>query len=255
MLVSDLFSQPWVIGIASGIATALLVSFGNFIIRRLRAYKGPFSGQYLALNFDPNHGFVLVEEIICRHVGHLLSGTIRGITTLKITSTSVIPDTLLHYKAEYRLEGFVDERVLVVSYRTTSQAALNIGALVLKADNTGTTLSGIWSGLLRAEIGSGRCTWLRIQPAVRGSRKPELLLAKAVDYLEQARIAAKTVQIKPEIIAKIETPAPSTSCLLPDAAIIVARGDIISNVSKPEAPEQASSLPDDEEREDSKPID
>jgi len=174
-------TNPWLVSLVTALATALLLAMVRWLLRRVRALRGPFSGQYLALTESATSGRILVEKVSCRQVGDHLAGSIDGLGILSQTDGR-------HFSANrgaYRFRGEVDQGVFLISYKTRIPALLSSGTLTLKADPTGRLLSGVWSGLIRGQLQSAACHWIRILPRKRGKKGRGQLLELAREYVAQ----------------------------------------------------------------------
>ena len=129
----------------------------SFIYMRIRSLRGAFTGNYISLiQFDDSNK-LLIEFIECRHVGNRVTGIIYS-----IGSCDLIGAELKNYNKTigiYKFNGFFDERIIAVSYKTKSKREKSVGNITMRADPSGHVFIGMWSGFEEQEVLSGNCHW------------------------------------------------------------------------------------------------
>ena len=183
--------DPWMIAATTVVVTVAVVPLVSFCVRRIKGWFGAFSGQYLALTGDLKDGLILVEDVKCRHIGDRLTGIIRGVATLEIDTHTGQPKETAENKGKYSFVGFVDERLLVISYRSIIRAVHSSGSITLKADNVGRALFGTWAGLIEEAVETAPCAWLRAIPPISSKKKRDVFISYACKY-------ATTLQYAPD---------------------------------------------------------
>lgn len=127
---------------------------------------GPYTGQYAALTWQPDKRSVLVEKVLCRQIGGKLAGMISGMVYFNWDVSKQKHVERAENHAQYTFAGFLDQRVFVVSYRSTGPTHYSSGVIALKADSTGACFSGNWSGVYDDKIGTSKCVWLKLPPTI-----------------------------------------------------------------------------------------
>lgn len=179
-------TDPWVIGIGSALLGAMVTAVGRAIFRWFQAARGPFSGWYVALYFEPR-GPVLVEVVKCRHSGKNLRGTIWSIATFELGDLDEVKASD-GWRSEF--SGFVEERVLVLSYKSRERGTHSVGAMALKGDDVGKVFRGAWTGIAHGNVVSAECHWVRVRRSRWDQPFDEAMIAQARGYLDRLEGAA-----------------------------------------------------------------
>ena len=172
--------NPWFLGVTSSLIGAMLYLLLSKGYERLKACFGPFSGQYIALTWQPQPTgeiFIEIEDVRCHNNGRNISGRIYGVAYGKLEDTRMFSE-LGENKGIYRFDGFVDERVFVVSYRTMIRALHSCGAIALLGDSSGRVFMGSWAGLAGEEITDNFCVWIKMERRVSSQRKRAEFMAR-----------------------------------------------------------------------------
>ena len=187
MNIDTLPTDPWIIALASFIATVFITPLFLILLRILKSAFGVFSGQYLALTGDFRNGPILLEDVKCRHVDGQVAGKIRGVATLEIDrSEGPIKESQCN-RGNYRFSGFVDQRLLLVSYRSAIRGAHSSGSLALKADSSGNIFSGTWAGQVEENIETAPCLWIKVIPSVSLKRYRQAFIQQAIKHLQSPK--------------------------------------------------------------------
>lgn len=165
---SGIMTNPWLIATVAFLASQVGVPFINLIAHRVRARFGVFSGQYLALTGIPENGSILIESIRCRNIHERLTGTIKGIAVIPANEENSVA-SVIGNEAKYRFGGYVSERTLSVSYKSSKPRERSLGLIILKGDETGTVFSGQWAGSAGESLINTPCTWIRLDPPIATS--------------------------------------------------------------------------------------
>lgn len=184
MKIEEVIKNPWIISIVSAIVAALVIPLFIFIFKKLRSMFGIFSGQYIAMTGDFNCGPILIEDVRCHHFKNLLYGKIFGVAILKQNPENGDFMFFAENKAKYKLSGFVDERVFVISYNSKISGVQSSGAIALKGDTSGKIFGGIWSGIVTESIESAYCIWSRLRPKISSKRKKEDFISNAENLIK-----------------------------------------------------------------------
>jgi hypothetical protein len=181
-------TDPWVIGIGSALLGAMVTAVGRAIFRWFQAARGPFSGWYVALYFE-EQGPVLVEVVKCRHSGRNLRGTIRSIATFDLGD---LDEAKTSYRWRSEFSGFVEERVLVLSYKSRERGTHSVGAMAMKGDDVGKIFRGTWAGIAHGSVVSAKCHWVRVSPPRFDQPIADVMISHAKGYLRQMEGSAST---------------------------------------------------------------
>jgi hypothetical protein len=174
----------WVVGLICAVAGAGIYEFTKYMARRLESMHGSFSGQYIALTGNLDGGPIIVEFANCRHFVDNLRGTIEGIANIEFDSTTGKIHRIADNNASYQFDGFVDGRVLVISYRSKIRRVQSSGSVALKGDDVGAVFLGAWAGLDDGMIVNTPCVWIRHDTNM--STKKEDLFIQAQKYLDNS---------------------------------------------------------------------
>lgn len=184
MNAQSLIENTWFIAFTSSVITALVILPGlRGIWKRLRSLFGIFSGQYIAFTWAWPEQKILLEEVSCRHIGDTLIGRIRGVAILKKEPKSKEVQEVATNKGVYKFIGSVNERLFVISYKTTIPALRSSGAIALQGDSKGKVFSGGWVGLVEERVEHAQCTWLMIDKKISWKRNREQLIEYAKDII------------------------------------------------------------------------
>jgi len=183
----------WVVGLICAVAGAGIYEYGKFIIKKLESIRGVFSGQYMALYGKFNEGWLELEFAKCQHNGDILSGTIDGVAYVEFDKITGKISRVTDEKGGYHFDGFVDGRVLVISYRSKIRRVQSSGSIALKGDDSGQVFSGVWAGLSDGKIDNTSCVWVRLNPLVSGKR--EDLLIQVQEYLTKYRFSSGKITL------------------------------------------------------------
>jgi hypothetical protein len=185
--------NTWVVGLICAVAGAGIYEYGKFMIKKLESMRGVFSGQYMALYGKFNEGWLELEFAKCRHNGDSLSGTIDAVAYIEFDKITGKISRVTDEKGAYHFDGFVDGRVLVISYRSKIRRAQSSGSIALKGDDSGEVFSGVWAGLSAGKIDNTSCVWVRLNPSVSGKR--EDLLTQVQEYLTKYRFGSSKISL------------------------------------------------------------
>jgi hypothetical protein len=175
--------HPWFVGVVSGLVGAFLYPLFTSAWNWLRACLGPFTGRYIAFTGPGQDGYVLIEDVRCRHNGTRISGTIYGVAFVKLDTESGVITEASENTGIYRFRGFVDERVFVISYRTLIPGLQSSGSITLQGDTLGKIFSGSWAGVAGDKISHNSCAWVRLKPSVSSRRNRSEFLRRAKEEL------------------------------------------------------------------------
>ena len=139
----------------------------------------------MALTYQLPTGLAIVEDVKCWQISDRLTGSIRGIVELRLSSPKKPVTRLRNNSGRYRISGFVNERLFVVSYRATKRAVHSAGAVALNGDSSGVLFRGSWAGLAHEEVNSAVCWWVRLPERISSSRKREEFIAIAEQNLKK----------------------------------------------------------------------
>lgn len=176
--------DPWFIAIVTFFATVLLWPSLTFLINNIKACFGIFSGQYIGFTFNHHSGDILIENIICRQIRNELIGKIKGIAFFNINQEGKIINSTKN-EGKYKLTGFVDERLLCISYKTKIKGLHSSGSIVVKSDSSGTLLSGSWSGVAFDSVYNAPYEMVKISKSPFINKSNDEIIKIAIDYLEE----------------------------------------------------------------------
>ena len=168
--------DPWVVSLVSAFVALVTPSLIRLVVERIRAYRGAFSGKYLAVSYTGQRGQLLVEKVDCKQVGNRIIGHVIGIGIFTMTQAGQI-ETINTF-GRYSFNGVIENRNIVLSYRANEERWLGIGTIVLKASVTGRKFIGVWSGYGEHAILSGFCIWMRIDRKFSWDLENEKLVEK-----------------------------------------------------------------------------
>ncbi len=178
----QVLSNQWTVAMVATLGGIVLVPLLRLALDFLRARIGHFSGRYLSLSWNPDRTFVHVEEVLCAHRGNRMAGTIRGVATLKKD-----PNTNQYVRSEanlrkYKFSGNVEDRLLVLSYRSSLKAVRSAGCISIEPENTGLLFFGEWVGLVDKAVLSGECLWRMLgrEERLRSGTEAFLQLAESL---------------------------------------------------------------------------
>lgn len=191
MNIDGLATNPWIIALVTFIATVFITPLFSFLLRTLKSAFGAFSGQYLGLTGDFRSGPILLEDVKCRHVGSQVFGKIIGVATLDDDKNEGRIKESQSNKGKYRFSGFVDGRLLLISYHTTIRSAHSSGSLALKADSSGNIFSGRWVGQVDDNIETAPCWWIKLTPTISSKRRRQAFIQQAISYLEMPQDSSR----------------------------------------------------------------
>ena len=177
----NLIGNPWVFGITTSLIGALLYPIFMKGLELIQASFGPYSGQYIAYTYhDQPDGDIIIdiEDVRCHHNGHRVSGKILGVATGKMVHSNEISD-LTEKQDCYSYNGFIDERVFVITYRSQVQLFHSCGAIALNGDSSGRIFIGSWAGLSGDSIIDSRCVWIKMKKKLCSRRKKDIFLEYA----------------------------------------------------------------------------
>jgi hypothetical protein len=183
MIIENLLQNPWVISILSAILTAIIIPISIYIIKYIRSLFGVFSGQYLAITGNIFDGPILIEDVVCHHINNRLRGTIRGVAIIEYKAKNQSLSIISESHTSYKFTGYIDERLLVISYFSKLKGVQSTGTISLKCDSSGRIFSGVWSGIVTEFIESSHCIWIRMIPKISSTRKKDEFLSNAKTFL------------------------------------------------------------------------
>jgi hypothetical protein len=195
-----IFEDQWFVGIVSGVVVGPILFLLGKAISRIRELSGPFSGTYIALSTWSDASVVLVEEVSCRHYGTKLSGSIRGVTVLRVDHSSGKIDESERNDGCYRFVGSVDERLLVLSYRSSHRGYRSAGTVALQGNDAATVFAGAWAGLASGRITHSECTWVKQTRSLSSRRNRTEFIALAIEAVKALPMPAEVRLIQPQII-------------------------------------------------------
>ena len=148
------------------------------LLNRSGALFGRFSGKYIAVTFQPaKTDRFLLEIVTCHHVGNKVFGRIEGVCFAQQKGDDLV--ALDNNKGKYKFEGFVDERLFVISYSTTIRGAKGAGTLTLQGDGSGTVFDGVWGGYDEGKVIGTRCIWFLYRGRLDPKNDKNLLIESA----------------------------------------------------------------------------
>lgn len=169
----EIIYDPWFIAIGSVVITLIIQPSLLYLVHKIRSQFGCFSGDYLVITKFSKSDQILIESIKCRHVGDSISGEIVSFCVANLNEGAV--DSFSRLRSKYNLEGFVDGRVIVGSYKTKSKRQNSSGTLVLKADSGGSIFSGTSTGYEDMFVQTGDCYWLYNQTGLLSKTNEEII--------------------------------------------------------------------------------
>jgi len=178
-----LLYDPWFIAIITFLATVLAWPIINYVINNIKSCFGIFSGQYIGITFYYDSRNILIENITCRQIKNELIGKIKGVAFLKIYSKD--KKETIKNEGLYKFYGFVDERLLCISYKTTIKGLHSSGAIVVESDSTGKLLTGTWAGIGDDSIINGYYKMIKISESIFTKKNNNEIMSIAINYLDE----------------------------------------------------------------------
>lgn len=173
--------DPWFISLITALFTLALGPILKILSNKIRSLRGSFSGIYLAMTSHPGSDDVVIELVKCRHIGNKIEGKIYGISFAEFNNEKLTE--LTSNDAIYQFKGFVDERVLVLSYNTKKRSAKASGSLTLEGDSPGKVFTGFWSGFDGGRIASSPCIWIKGNKKIASLKNRTPILEEAERFL------------------------------------------------------------------------
>ncbi len=182
MSLPSLVYDAWFISIASIILAVVLEPLFKKAIGNIRALYGSFSGTYIALSGEPGKGSVVVEIVKCKHIGQKILGKIDGVTFARVEQNGELVEVSGN-DGQYKFNGIVDERTLVLSFHSTLRGVKGSGTLTLQGDSSGKVFTGVWSGFDVKNIASSPCIWIKADKNLDVKKGKEAILKEAQRFL------------------------------------------------------------------------
>lgn len=190
MNILEILNNNWFVSIVSIFLGFLIIP----LLNRIGALFGKFSGKYIAVTFQPAEQEVLVEMVECKHFGEKIYGKIFGVcfahyenNTFTLSKNNV---------GKYKFEGFVDERLFVLSYFTTIKTAKNAGTITLQGNGSGTAFEGVWGGFAHNQVVGSKCIWFLAKGKLNPIKDRNIILDLASKAINEYGIfpnSSKTV--------------------------------------------------------------
>ena len=108
--------DPWFIALCTIVIILIIQPALALAVKRIRSLSGAFSGTYLSITQYKESNRILIEAISILHIGGSVSDSIRSIGVAEINDG--LATNLEETIGKYSLDGFVDERVIAISYKT-----------------------------------------------------------------------------------------------------------------------------------------
>lgn len=153
--------DPWIISIISIMITFMAQPAIYIIFKKIASLSGAFSGIYLVITEYEKSNKILIEFIDCKHVSSGVYGEIKSFGLAEVEHGEIID--FFESKGSYKFDGFVDERVMAISYKTKNKREKSSGNMTIRADASGKILYGIWTGFEEIEVSSGACHWFLME--------------------------------------------------------------------------------------------
>ncbi len=183
MDLTKIIHEPWAIAGFSSFATAVAVPLFNLLANKLRSLFGAFSGQYIGYTWKSSSKQLLLEDVRCRHIGKNLAGKIYGVTVLEAESDLKQMKEIEDNKGVYCFKGFIDERLVLLSYRTVIPGVRSSGSITMNADSNGQMFFGNWAGMVGSHIDSAHCMWVKSVPQISSRKHRDKFIAQAKKFL------------------------------------------------------------------------
>lgn len=195
MNILDILNNNWFVSIASIFLGFIFIP----LLNRVGALFGKFSGKYIAVTFQPDEPEVLVEMVECKHFGEKIYGKIFGVCFAHFEDSTLTLSN--NNTGKYKFEGFVDERLFVLSYFTTIKTAKNAGTITLQGYGSGTVFEGVWGGFAHNQVIGSKCVWFLTKGKLHPSKDRNIILdlaSKAIKEYGIFPVSSKTVEAPPK---------------------------------------------------------
>lgn len=185
---NNIIMNPWFIAAVTFFATIVAIPLLKLVINWIASRFGIYSGNYLSITGNIDTGPLLIEQIKCRQIRERLKGKIIGIYIFHIDSEHKKIIKYLINRGKYTFNGFVKERLLVISYNSIIRGVNSSGAIAIKSDTDCRLFKGAWAGLVNDNVESSSCIWLKLKPSLPIKNRKYYLISIVLDYFKSIGI-------------------------------------------------------------------